>query len=82
MDGMLILNPSQNYSSSRQSNNNGGSNNTMRKFKSCVVGAGPAGVCAVGNLLEVQPPTRTKIAWIDPLFQAGRVNSKYRQVPR
>lgn len=44
-----------------------------------VVGAGPAGVAVVGNLLEKQPGA--KIAWIDPSFQAGRL-CKYREVPR
>ncbi|KAL2824505.1 pyridine nucleotide-disulfide oxidoreductase-domain-containing protein [Aspergillus cavernicola] len=43
-----------------------------------VVGAGPAGLAVVGNLLEKQ---LGKIIWIDPYFQAGRVNRKYREVP-
>lgn len=45
-----------------------------------VVGAGPAGLAVIGNLLEKQ--LGGKIAWIDPYFQAGRVNRKYREVPR
>lgn len=44
-----------------------------------VVGAGPAGLAVIGNLLEKQ--LGGKIAWIDPYFQAGRVNRKYREVP-
>lgn len=45
-----------------------------------VVGAGPAGLAVIGNLLERQ--IGGKIAWIDPYFQAGRINRKYREVPR
>lgn len=45
-----------------------------------VVGAGPAGLAVVGNLLERQLGGR--IAWIDPYFQGGRVHRKYREVPR
>ncbi|KAL4977806.1 pyridine nucleotide-disulfide oxidoreductase-domain-containing protein [Aspergillus desertorum] len=43
-----------------------------------VVGAGPAGLAVVGNLLEKQ---LENIIWIDPYFQGGRVNRKYREVP-
>ena len=43
------------------------------------MGAGPAGVAVMGNLLERQIGT---IAWIDPSFESGRVNRKYREVPR
>lgn len=52
---------------------------TARKCAAVVVGAGPAGVAAVGNLLECQLGS---IAWIDPSFEAGRVHRKYREVPR
>ncbi|KAJ5675801.1 hypothetical protein N7462_008698 [Penicillium macrosclerotiorum] len=51
---------------------------TIRKCAAVVVGAGPAGVAVVGNLLERQLGT---IAWIDPSFEAGRVHRKYREVP-
>ncbi|KAJ9297637.1 hypothetical protein DTO271G3_4412 [Paecilomyces variotii] len=44
-----------------------------------VVGAGPAGLAVIGNLLEKQ--IGGKIAWVDPCFQAGRINKKYREVP-
>lgn len=50
-----------------------------RKCAAVVVGAGPAGVAVVGNLLERQLGT---IAWIDPSFESGRVNRKYCEVPR
>ncbi|KAJ5577837.1 uncharacterized protein N7459_006801 [Penicillium hispanicum] len=49
-----------------------------RKCAAVVVGAGPAGVAVVGNLLERQLGT---IAWVDPTFEAGRVERKYREVP-
>jgi hypothetical protein len=51
-----------------------------QKCAAVVVGAGPAGLAVVGNLLERQPGG--KIAWVDPYFQAGRVGRKYREVPR
>ncbi|KAL2004961.1 hypothetical protein VTN00DRAFT_2811 [Thermoascus crustaceus] len=44
-----------------------------------VVGAGPAGLAVMGNLLERQ--LGGQIAWVDPYFQAGRVNRRYREVP-
>ncbi|KAL4944348.1 hypothetical protein BDV06DRAFT_94699 [Aspergillus oleicola] len=43
-----------------------------------VVGAGPAGLAVVGNLLEKQLGS---IVWVDPFFQGGRVSRKYREVP-
>ncbi|KAG8627702.1 hypothetical protein KVT40_003575 [Elsinoe batatas] len=48
------------------------------KYAAVVVGAGPAGICAVGNMLErkVGP-----ILWVDDEFNAGRVNRNYREVP-
>ncbi|KAJ5997654.1 hypothetical protein N7499_005951 [Penicillium canescens] len=49
-----------------------------RKCAAVVVGAGPAGVAVVGNLLERQ---LGMIAWIDPYFEGGRVNKNYREVP-
>jgi NADH dehydrogenase FAD-containing subunit len=54
-------------------------NMATRKCAAVVVGAGPAGVAVMGNLLERQLGS---IAWIDPSFAAGRVHSKYREVPR
>ncbi|KAK5109539.1 hypothetical protein LTR62_006890 [Meristemomyces frigidus] len=48
------------------------------EYEAVVVGAGPAGVTCVGNLLErkVAP-----ILWIDHDFNGGRINGKYREVP-
>jgi cation diffusion facilitator CzcD-associated flavoprotein CzcO len=44
-----------------------------------VVGAGPAGIAAVGKLLDHGiPPER--IAWIDPAFGAGDLGKKWRSV--
>ncbi|KAI1134145.1 pyridine nucleotide-disulfide oxidoreductase-domain-containing protein [Hypoxylon sp. FL0543] len=45
-----------------------------------VVGAGAAGIAALGNLLEALGP-ESSIAWVDPHFQGGRINAKYREVP-
>ncbi|KAI1453016.1 pyridine nucleotide-disulfide oxidoreductase-domain-containing protein [Annulohypoxylon moriforme] len=45
-----------------------------------VVGGGAAGIAVVGNFLEQLPPN-SKIGWIDPFFQGGRINAKYREVP-
>lgn len=53
---------------------------TAQKCAAVVVGAGPAGLAVIGNLLERQ--LAGKIAWIDPSFQGGRVNKQYREVPR
>lgn len=48
------------------------------KYSSVVVGAGPAGTAVVGNLLEQQTGP---ILWVDDLFQSGRLNKYYREVP-
>ncbi|KAJ8128310.1 hypothetical protein O1611_g5324 [Lasiodiplodia mahajangana] len=49
-----------------------------------VVGAGPGGITVVGNLLEhgsELQADRQKLVWVDPHFQGGRVNARYREVP-
>ncbi|KAI0395725.1 hypothetical protein F5Y17DRAFT_422731 [Xylariaceae sp. FL0594] len=43
-----------------------------------VVGAGPAGITVVGNLLE---HGQRPLVWVDPSFQGGRINAQYREVP-
>lgn len=48
-------------------------------FPVAVVGAGPAGVAAVGQLLDCG--LANTLAWIDPKFNGGRLES-YREVPR
>ncbi|KXS95069.1 hypothetical protein AC578_9577 [Pseudocercospora eumusae] len=47
-------------------------------YEAVVVGAGPAGITAVGNLLENRID---KILWVDDHFDGGRVNGYYREVP-
>ena len=49
-----------------------------RPYEAAVVGAGPAGITCVGNLLERK---LTPILWIDDEFDGGRVNRRYREVP-
>lgn len=47
-------------------------------YEAVVVGAGPAGITAVGNLLENRID---RILWVDEEFNGGRVNQYYREVP-
>lgn len=47
-------------------------------YEAVVVGAGPAGIVSVGNLLEKQVGN---ILWVDETFQGGRINQYYREVP-
>lgn len=49
------------------------------KYRAVVVGAGPAGIAVVGNLLEQH---MTPVLWVDERFEGGRLNQCYRQVPR
>ncbi len=55
------------------------SKNKEEKYEAVVVGAGPAGIAVVGNLLEQK---KSPILWVDDLFQGGRLNKCYREVPR
>ncbi|TVY41290.1 hypothetical protein LSUB1_G002225 [Lachnellula subtilissima] len=48
------------------------------RYRAVVIGAGPGGICAVGNLLEQK---KSPILWVDNLFQGGRLNQYYREVP-
>lgn len=50
-----------------------------KKYGAVVVGAGPAGIAVVGNLLEQK---KAPILWVDHKFQGGRLNEYYREVPR
>ena len=50
-----------------------------KKYEAVVAGAGPAGVAVIGNLLEQK---KTPILWVDHVFQGGRLNKYYREVPR
>jgi cation diffusion facilitator CzcD-associated flavoprotein CzcO len=44
-----------------------------------VIGAGPAGIAAVGKLLDLGVAD-TDIAWVDPSFAAGDLGAKWRSV--
>lgn len=51
----------------------------MAAYAWAVVGAGPAGIAAVGRLLD-HGVAAEKIAWIDPAFAAGDLGQKWRAV--
>jgi cation diffusion facilitator CzcD-associated flavoprotein CzcO len=51
----------------------------MTQYKWTVIGAGPAGIAAVGRLLDYGI-TPEKIAWVDPDFAAGDLGNKWRAV--
>jgi hypothetical protein len=48
-------------------------------YAATVIGAGPAGIAAVGNLLELG---KGPILWVDHDHNGGRLHSHYREVPR
>lgn len=45
-----------------------------------VIGAGPAGIAALGKLIDQGIPVQ-KIGWIDPYFTVGDLGRKWRHVP-
>lgn len=49
-------------------------------FDWLVIGAGPAGIAAVGKLLD-QGVEKEKIGWLDPLFKVGDLGTKWQNVP-
>src|SRR5271167_1126128 len=51
----------------------------MTSCKWAVIGAGPAGIAAVGRLLD-NGILAKEIAWIDPYFAAGDIGRKWRAV--
>lgn len=55
-----------------------GTSESTSQYAAVVVGAGPAGVCCVGNLLE---RSCKPIFWVDHEFNGGRINKLYREVP-
>jgi NADPH-dependent 2,4-dienoyl-CoA reductase/sulfur reductase-like enzyme len=52
----------------------------LETYAAVVVGAGPAGLAVVGNLLEKD--STGKILWIDRDFRGGRISCSYREVSR
>ncbi|SOJ57991.1 hypothetical protein MSIMFB_05473 [Mycobacterium simulans] len=52
----------------------------MKPYAWTVIGAGPAGIAAVGKLLDHGVPQH-RIGWIDPHFAAGDFGQKWRAVP-
>lgn len=52
----------------------------MTQYSWTVIGAGPAGIAAVGRLLD-QGIGGERIAWIDPEFGAGDLGAKWGAVP-
>ncbi|OHV05953.1 FAD/NAD(P)-binding protein [Mycobacterium talmoniae] len=52
----------------------------MTQYAWAVIGAGPAGIAAVGRLLD-HGIAGQDIAWIDPEFAAGDIGGKWRAVP-
>ena len=48
-------------------------------FEWCVIGAGPAGIAAVGKLLDHDIPAQ-KILWIDDKFKVGDLGTKWHNV--
>lgn len=51
----------------------------MAPYEWTVIGAGPAGIAAVGRLLD-HGVTSEALAWIDPAFAAGDLGQKWRPV--
>lgn len=49
-------------------------------FEWMVVGAGPAGIAAVGKLIDAGIPA-AKIGWLDPHFEVGDLGRKWNAVP-
>jgi len=49
-------------------------------YEWAVIGAGPAGIAAVGQLLDHGVPAKD-IAWIDPAFKVGDFGTRWRHVP-
>ncbi|MEO6792434.1 MAG: FAD-dependent oxidoreductase [Mycobacterium sp.] len=52
----------------------------MTRYSWAVIGAGPAGIAAVGKLLD-HGIADHEIAWVDPEFGAGDLGAKWRAVP-
>lgn len=51
---------------------------TSSSHQAVVIGSGPAGVTAMGNLLD---QGIEDVLMVDPHFNGGRLNERYRNVP-
>jgi len=51
----------------------------MKQYQWAVIGAGPAGIATIGNLLD-QGIEAKQILWIDPEFQVGDFGTKWHNV--
>ncbi|MBX9705555.1 MAG: pyridine nucleotide-disulfide oxidoreductase, partial [Gammaproteobacteria bacterium] len=51
----------------------------MNKYEWAIVGAGPAGMAALGKLIDLGVPAK-KIAWIDPEFKVGDFGTRWLNV--
>src|SRR5580700_735646 len=52
----------------------------MASYNWAVIGAGPAGIAAVGNLLDYGI-AGSEILWIDPQFAVGDFGSRWKNIP-
>lgn len=52
----------------------------MKTFDWIVIGAGPAGIAAVGKLIDSGVPPK-QIGWVDPHFKVGDLGAKWNRVP-
>lgn len=50
------------------------------QFDWAIIGAGPAGIAAVGKLLDAGVPA-DQLVWIDPAFAVGDFGTRWRNVP-
>ena len=57
-----------------------GNSHSQLAYSWAVIGAGPAGIISVGQLLE-HGVSDYEILWIDPEFSPGRMGKYYGKVP-
>ncbi|KKY18557.1 hypothetical protein UCRPC4_g04893 [Phaeomoniella chlamydospora] len=55
-------------------------NRVAMTYTFVVAGAGPAGLAAVGTILEYLHPYE-KVLWVDPSFEGGSIGKDWREVP-
>lgn len=53
--------------------------NPKKSYQWAVIGAGPAGIAAVGKLIDLKVPSK-EILWIDPAFKVGDLGSLWLNV--